>query len=169
MSFPKPSTISGLPLRARTASRRGPTSRSAATTPTLGDVAVDAESLGTFAIFYDHSPVTAIETIAGNGVRASSIDGPGGDPSDDFVAGPAKSTPLSYLFGGAFDAARNLLYSQYVRSSIRLNLDDERRFTRIAGNGAILGTIDGPGRQPERRLRRSGHPFNTYVGCSRTR
>ena len=44
----------------------------------------DSPALGTFAIFYDEEPRTAITTFAGTGVAEDAIDGPGGDPRDDF-------------------------------------------------------------------------------------
>ena len=128
-----------------------------------GQVCGTSPTLGTFAIFYAPLPETAIRTIAGNGTRASSIDGPGGDPADDFVAGPAPSTPLAYLFGGAYDRARNLLFFSDGSYILRLNLNTNR-VDRVAGNGAQIGSIDGPGGDPRDDDVEGGHPFNTYVG-----
>ena len=93
-----------------------------------------------------------------------SIDGPGGDPADDFVAGPATATPLGYLFGGAYDRSRNLLYFSDNDYILRLNLNTNV-VSRIAGNGVIqIGMIDGPGGDPRDDYVEAGHPFNTYVG-----
>lgn len=68
-------------------------------------------SLGTFAIFYPEVPATAIETIAGNGIKLWSIDGQGGDPSDDWVDfGPATSVALATPFSAVFDPLGPFLY-----------------------------------------------------------
>jgi uncharacterized repeat protein (TIGR01451 family) len=124
-----------------------------------------ASALGTFAVFYPQVPPTAITTIAGNGVRADSIDGPGGDPADDFVAGPATATPLNYLFSGAYDRANKLLYvTEGATYILRVDLT-ANTITRVAGNGvSILGSIDGPAGDPRDDLVEAGHPINTFIG-----
>jgi Domain of unknown function DUF11/HYR domain len=164
MSFPKPSKIR-LYQFDLSIGVSGSWSDITETTPypNHGDVCGWSETLGTFAILYDPVPATAIETIAGNGIREASIDGPGGNASDDFVAGPAKSTPLPYLYSGAFDASRNLLYVSGGSYIERLNLTTNQ-IQRIAGNGAILGSIDGPNGNPNDDFVEAGHPINTYVG-----
>ena len=162
MSFPKPSTIRLYHFA------RPPISAwldiTSSGSPTGGQVCGTSATLGTFAIFYAQVPETAIRTIAGNGVRTNSIDGPGGDPADDFVPGAATATPLGYLFGGAYDRTRNLLYFSDGDFIVRLNLTTNV-VTRIAGNGVIqIGMIDGPGGDPRDDYVEAGHPFNTYVG-----
>jgi uncharacterized repeat protein (TIGR01451 family) len=161
MSFPKPSTIrlyhyEGAPVSNWVDVTGG--------TPSGSQVCGMSTTLGTFAIFYPQIPETAIRTIAGNGTRAYSIDGPGGDPADDFVAGPATSTPLGYLFGGAYDRTRHLLYFSDGNFIMRLNLNTNV-VSQVAGNGVIqIGMIDGPGGDPRDDYVEAGHPFNTYVG-----
>jgi uncharacterized repeat protein (TIGR01451 family) len=161
MSFPRPSTIrlyhfEGPPTSAWIDVTSG--------SPTATQVCGSSPTLGTFAIFYPQIPETAITTIAGNGTRAYSIDGPGGNPADDFVAGPATSTPLGYAFGGAYDRTRNLLYFSDGNFIMRLNLNTNV-VAQVAGNGVSqIGVIDGPGGDPRDDYVEAGHPFNTYVG-----
>jgi uncharacterized repeat protein (TIGR01451 family) len=163
MSFPKPSTIRLYHFEGPPTSAWVDITSSGG--PSGGEVCGNSGlTLGTFAIFYAQIPETAISTIAGNGVRGYSIDGPGGDPADDFVAGPATSTPLGYLFGGAYDRTRNLLYFSDGNFIMRLNLTTNV-VTQVAGNGVIqIGMIDGPGGDPRDDYVEGGHPFNTYVG-----
>lgn len=124
-----------------------------------------ANSLGTFAIFYPQVPETAIETIAGNGIRVGSVDGPGGDTSDDFVPGPALSTPLGYLGTGAYDRTHNFLYFTELGGYIRKLDLNTNVVTTVAGNGIqILGLLDGPGGDPRDDLVDGGNPFNTFIG-----
>ena len=123
-----------------------------------------ADTLGTFAIFYPQVPPTAVQTIAGNGVRMHSNDGPGGSPLDDYVDGPATSTALDYLHGGAYDRVNNRLFVSDGSYILRLNLNNNT-IARVAGNGVIApGSIDGPGGDPRDDLVEAGDAFNTYVG-----
>jgi hypothetical protein len=124
-----------------------------------------SNSLETFAIFYPQVPPTAVQTIAGNGIRAGSVDGPGGNLADDYVDGPATSTPLNYLFGGASDRANNRLFvSDGGGYILRLNLNNNT-ITRVAGNGVLApGIIDGPNGDPRDDLVEAGNAFTTYVG-----
>ena len=120
--------------------------------------------LGTFAIFYPQVPPTAVRTIAGNGVREGTHDGPGGDPNDDYRDGPATATALSYLYGGAFDRANNQLFVSADPYILRVNLDDNT-ITRVAGSDVMfLGGIDGPGGDPRDDIVEGGDAFNTFVG-----
>lgn len=162
MSFPRPSTIRLYHFT------RPPISDwvdiTASGSPTGGQICGTSATLGTFAIFYPQVPETAIRTIAGNGIRVGSIDGPGGNPADDFVAGPATATPLDYLFGGAYDRTRNLLYFSDQHYILRLNLNTNS-VTRVAGNGVIqIGMIDGPGGDSRDDYVEAGNAFTTYVG-----
>ena len=105
-----------------------------------------------------------MQTIAGNGVRVGSNDGVGGSPIDDFQDGPATSTALPYLFGGAYDRANNHLFVSGGDDILRLNLNNNT-IARVAGNGVgVLGSIDGPGGDPRDDLVEGGDAFNTYVG-----
>ena len=123
-----------------------------------------SDTLGTFAIFYPQVPATAVRTIAGNGVREGSNDGVGGNPIDDFQDGPATSTALPYLYGGAYDRANNHLFVSGGDDILRLNLNNNT-IARVAGNGVgVLGSIDGPGGDPRDDLVEGGDAFNTYVG-----
>ena len=116
-----------------------------------------SDTLGTFAIFYPQVPPTAVQTIAGNGVLVDSVDGPDGDPIDDYADGPATSTPLNYLIGSAYDHATNRLFVSDAGGYIlRLNLNNNT-ITRVAGNGVFLPGIT---RRTERRpARRSGRSW----------
>lgn len=123
-----------------------------------------ANTLGTFAIFYPQVPSTAVRTIAGNGVLANGNDGPGGNPSDDYVDGPATSTPLGNLFGGAFDRTRNHLYVSAEGYILRVDLTDNT-VQRVAGSGVFtIDSIDGPGGDSRDDLVEGGNAFTTYVG-----
>lgn len=124
----------------------------------------ETQTLGTFAIFYPQVPSTAVQTIAGNGVLAGSNDGPGGNPIDDVVDGPARQTALPYLLGGAYDRARNRLFVSAGGYILRLSLSDDT-ITRVAGNGVgVVGSIDGPGGDPGDDLIDGGDALTTYVG-----
>lgn len=66
----------------------------------------DTPTLGTFALFYPQVPETAITTIAGTGIAEGALDGPGGDPRDDFEDGvQATQSALTRLGRLARDAA----------------------------------------------------------------
>ena len=144
-------------------SGRGQTSRRQATRKAI-NCAASPTTLGTFAIFYPQVPATAVQTIAGNGVREGSNDGAGGNPIDDYVDGPATSTALDYLYGGAYDRASNHLFISSGGYILRLNLNDDT-IARVAGNGVgPPGAIDGPGGDPRDDLVDGGDAFDTYVG-----
>ena len=121
-----------------------------------------SDTLGTFAILYPQVPPTAVQTIAGNGALVDSVDGPDGDPIDDYSDGPATSTPLNYLIGGAYDRANNRLFvSDGGGYILRLNLNNNT-ITRVAGNGVFLpGILDGPNGDPRDDLVEAGNAFNT--------
>jgi uncharacterized repeat protein (TIGR01451 family) len=122
-------------------------------------------TLETFAIFYPQVPPTAVRTIAGNGILVNSNDGPGNSPIDDYVDGPATSTPLNYLYGGAYDRAHNRLFiSDSGGYILQLNLNNNT-ITHVAGNGVMLpGILDGPGGDSRDDLVEAGNAFTTYVG-----
>jgi hypothetical protein len=123
-----------------------------------------SDTLGTFAIFYPQVPATTVQTIAGNGVLERSNDGAGGNPSDDYRDGPATSTALSYLMGGAYDRAHNRLYVSDGSYILRLNLDDDT-IARVGGNGVgVPGAIDGPGGDLRDDIVEGGDAFGTYFG-----
>ena len=123
-----------------------------------------SDLLGTFAIFYPQVPATAVQTIAGNGVLEGSNDGAGGSPIDDYVDGPATSTALNYLYGGAYDRAGNHLFISSGGYILRLNLNDDT-IVRVAGNRiGPPGAIDGPGGDPRDDLIEGGDAFDTFVG-----
>ncbi|MEW6684219.1 MAG: HYR domain-containing protein, partial [Nitrospirota bacterium] len=164
MSFPNPASI-----RLYQFDRSGPLAFwndiTTAGYPQGNQLCGRTNTLGTFAIFYPQVPQTAIETIAGNGILVGSVDGPGGDPSDDFVSGPALSTPLGYLGTGAYDRARNVLYFTQLGGYIRKLDLNTNMVTTVAGNGIqILGVIDGPGGDLRDDLVDGGDPFNTFIG-----
>jgi uncharacterized repeat protein (TIGR01451 family) len=123
---------------------------------TGGQICGRTDTLGTFAIFYPQVPVTAIRTIAGNGTLSLN--------ATDFVAGPATSTPLNYLFGGAFDRARNLLYISEAAGFIdRVDLNSET-ISRVAGNGIFFpGSLTDPNDLRDDVID-GGDPFATFVG-----
>jgi uncharacterized repeat protein (TIGR01451 family) len=126
-----------------------------------------ANALGTFAIFYPQVPDTAVRTIAGNGVLTGSIDGPGGNLADDFVAGPATATSLGHLFGGAYDRANNRLFFSDGSHILRLDLGTGT-IARVAGNGVgMVGSLDGPGGDPRDDQVEGGDAFTTFVGFPR--
>jgi uncharacterized repeat protein (TIGR01451 family) len=123
-----------------------------------------SDTLGTFAIFYPQVLATTVETIAGNGIRVGSNDGPGGNPIDDFVDGPAASTALDYLYGGGYDRATNHLFISSGGYILRVNLTEDT-IARVAGNGVgVPGSIDGPGENLNDDLVEGGDALATYVG-----
>jgi hypothetical protein len=124
----------------------------------------ESNTLGTFAIFYPQVPATAVQTIAGNGVLERSNDGFGGNPIDDYQDGPATSTALNYLFGGAYDRANNRLFVSDGSYILRVNLNDNT-IARVGGNGVgVPGGIDGPGGDLRDDLVEGGDAFATYFG-----
>ena len=155
MSFPVPSSI-----RLYQYKSTGPLQAWTDITQSVNNAANQlcgsTNALGTFAIFYQQVPATAIRTIAGNGVFTVS---PG-----DFVPGPATSTPLSYLYSGAYDRTRNFLYvSESTGFILRVDLNTNT-IARVAGNGIFF-----PGSLPDPADLRDdvidgGDPFNTFVG-----
>jgi hypothetical protein len=155
MSLPIPSTIN-LYQYESTGSPAGWTSITTQVAPGGTQVCGRTDSLGTFAIFYPQIPVTAIRTIAGNGVLAGS--------ASDFVAGPATGTPLPYLYGGAYDRAHNLLYvSDGFGYILRVDLT-ANTIARAAGNGVLfLNSLPDPNDLRD-DIVDGGDPFNTFVG-----
>ena len=76
-----------------------------------------------------------ITTVAGNGTPTGTIDGPGGDPTDDFLDGvPAISASLRSPAGLVFDAAGNLYVGDEDNHSIR-KVDTGGTITTVAGDG----------------------------------
>ena len=94
------------------------------------------------------SPDGTITTVAGNGNRTGSIDGEGGDPSDDLDAGgPATSASLNSPFGVAVDAAGNLYIADRFNHRVR-KVSPDGIITTVAGTGIGTGSIDGEGGDP---------------------
>ncbi|MGB6837146.1 MAG: flexitail domain-containing putative surface protein [Dehalococcoidia bacterium] len=123
--------------------------------PTIG-VAVDSSG-NVYIASKDHRirKVDAsgiITTLAGNGTRTGSIDGEGGDPSDDLGdGGPAASATLSFWVGDpvglALDSSGNLYIADQNNHRIR-KVDTSGIITTVAGNGTRTGAIDGEGGDP---------------------
>ncbi len=90
-----------------------------------------------------------ITTVAGTGFGTGQIDGPGGDPRDDFVeGGPAASASVRGPAGLAFDAAGSLFIVDTGNVRIRRVDAFTGTITTVAGNGHSTGDIDGPGGNP---------------------
>ncbi|HET6372730.1 MAG TPA: hypothetical protein VFG76_05455 [Candidatus Polarisedimenticolia bacterium] len=97
----------------------------------------------------------AITTVAGNGTRTGSIDGPGGSPQDDLGDGNlATSASLASPFGVAIDAAGNLFIGDTGNFRVRRVDAASGVITTVAGTGvfgsggdgmpATLATLAGP-------------------------
>jgi uncharacterized protein DUF11/K319-like protein/HYR domain-containing protein/Big-like domain-containing protein len=104
-------------------------------TPT--EVCGQTSTLGTYAILHTIVPSNNAVTVAGSGFSPGQIDGPGGDPRDDFVdGGQATASGLSAGGGLAFDRANGLLYVGSLTQIRRVNLATGIMDT-IAGDGAV--------------------------------
>ena len=158
MSFPDPSSIH-LYHHKPAATPAGWTDITTSVNAGANQVCGRTDGLGTFAIFYPQVPVTAIRTIAGNGVQALT--------ADEFVPGSATATPLAGLSGGAYDRARNLLYvSEWTGFILRVDLNTNT-ITRVAGNGVFfLGSLPDPADLRD-DLIDGGDAFATFVGVPR--
>ena len=87
-------------------------------------------------------------TVAGNGTPTGSIDGEGGDPSDDLGdGGPAVDATLKTAVGVVVDESGNLYVADSSNHRIR-KVDTNGIMTTVAGNGTPTGSIDGEGGDP---------------------
>ena len=94
------------------------------------------------------SPDGTITTVAGNGNRTGSIDGEGGDPTDDLGdGGPATSASLSFPIGVVVDASGSLYVGDIGSHRIR-KVSPDGMISTVAGNGNRTGSIDGEGGDP---------------------
>jgi uncharacterized repeat protein (TIGR01451 family) len=114
---------------------------------TPSEVCGRTSTLGTYAILHTIVPSNNAVTVAGSGFFPGQIDGPGGDPRDDFVdGGQATNSALEAGGGLAFDSINGLLYVGSAVQIRRVNLNTGIMDT-IAGDGAlgqaILDPVDG--------------------------
>jgi sugar lactone lactonase YvrE len=88
-----------------------------------------------------------IKNIAGTGVASWSIDGPGGDPSDDIADNvQATTTTLRFPYDAEADDAGNIYIVEAGACRIR-KVDTSGIATTFAGSNQLIctGTIDGQG------------------------
>jgi uncharacterized repeat protein (TIGR01451 family) len=130
MSFPRPNEE--LQIYTATGNTWTPLDNQNATSNGL--LCGDAPALGTFAIFYAQVAATAIATFAGTGVAQGALDGPGGDPRDDFSDNvPATQSALTQPGRLTHDAAGNI-YVMEVTTRIR-RIDASGTITTIVPSG----------------------------------
>ena len=101
------------------------------------EVCGQSAALGTYAILHRANVANTATTIAGSGYDPGALDGPGGDPRDDFIDGQLPTlTALSLGRGGvAVDRARNLLYTTTLTRIRRVDLSPDGILDTIAGDG----------------------------------
>jgi sugar lactone lactonase YvrE len=88
-------------------------------------------------------PFGTITTVAGNGTATGSIDGDGGNPSDDLGdGGPATSASLNVPRSVLLDGSGNLYIADTANRRVR-KVDTSGVITTVAGNG--LGGFGGDG------------------------
>ena len=117
-----------------------------ATVPAIGSqVCGSFATLGTFVVIHPAVPTNAAVTVAGSGLFLNAIDGPGGDPRDDFIdGGQATASVLAVGQGGlAFDAAHGLLYTTTFAHVRRVNLNTGV-MNNIAGDGVVGSFVNNP-------------------------
>jgi len=77
-----------------------------------------------------------ISTVAGNGVRTGSIDGPGGNPADDLNdGGPATATSFAEPSGAVLDASGAMFIADRNNSRVRRVDSTTGYISTIAGTG----------------------------------
>ena len=102
-----------------------------------------------------------ITTVAGNGTVTGSIDGEGGDPTDDLGdGGAATSATLNNPTGVFVDSLGNLFISDRDTNRVRKVYYSSGDIYTIAGNGFRTGGIDGEGGDPRDDLG-DGGPAST--------
>lgn len=109
-----------------------------------------------------------ISTIAGSGVATGSVDGPGGNPSDNLGDnGAALSATFIAPSDVAVDGAGNIYVTDMTAHQVR-KVDTNGIIRPFAGTGVGTGRIDGAGGDPDDNLGDGGAAtlgsVNTPVG-----
>jgi Big-like domain-containing protein len=96
--------------------------------------------LGTYVILHTATAANTATTLAGSGYYPGALDGPGGDPRDDFINDGQlpTSNALSLGRGGvAIDRARKRLYTTTLTQIRRVDLNPGGTLDTIAGDGFV--------------------------------